>query len=113
MQMRLAAFFGFVSILALAGGAHMLTLTTQEEGWLETGAWMLLIHAILLVYLAGRRRAAWIPALLSSGVALFSFSLLYLAVVGTGALGPFHWITPIGGLLLLIGWGAMIVLPPK
>jgi uncharacterized membrane protein YgdD (TMEM256/DUF423 family) len=41
------------------------------------------------------------------GIILFSGSLyasIFLTVIGKGGLGMFAFVTPLGGLLLIIGW---------
>lgn len=50
-------------------------------------------------------RSSTVSALLFSvGIICFSGSLYWRAVYGPGSLGSFHWVTPIGGLLLITAW---------
>lgn len=106
----------FAAILALVGvglgafGAHGLEDLLIKKGtsstW-ETAVFYHLIHAVAAwsVVFCGSdedksiRSAAlcWV-----TGVVIFSGSLYLLAVGGPRWLGP---ITPIGGLLFIIGWG--------
>ncbi len=101
--MILAALSGAVAVAAGAFGAHGATGAAQE--WLRTGGQYQLIHAVAaLVALRleaqglSTRGPAW---LFVAGAAIFA-STLYLM-----ALGLPRWlgaVTPIGGLLLIVGW---------
>ena len=106
------AVLGGLAVVAGAFGAHALKdrLSTEALGWWQTGAQYHLAHAIALVLTGlslghGRRKAlATAGAAFASGVVLFSGSLYALALTGARWLGA---ITPVGGLLLLVGWGAL------
>jgi uncharacterized membrane protein YgdD (TMEM256/DUF423 family) len=105
-----------LSGLAVAGGAfaaHGLEDRLDSRGLalFETAARYQMYHALALLavgLLAGAGRAhgalgvaGWSFAL---GIALFSGSLYALAVTGIKWLGA---ITPIGGVLFLVGWAAL------
>jgi len=108
--LALAAISGFTAVLLGAMGAHgpvhdMLVAAGKLESW-ETGVRYHLPHSMFLYVLAlflgqaGRcAKAAW--TLVFAGMLLFSGSIYLLASQGWKWLGP---VTPLGGLLLMIGW---------
>jgi uncharacterized membrane protein YgdD (TMEM256/DUF423 family) len=111
----LASLLGFLGVALGAFGAHGLKarlagLADREQrlAWWQTGAQYHLLHA-LAVGLAGAV-AARAPGgtvagwLFLGGIALFSGSLYAMTLTGVRKLGA---VTPIGGLLLLAGWGAL------
>lgn len=88
-----------------AFGAHGLrdVLGAQQLGWWQTAAHYHLPHAVALmaIGLCGSKRlraAAW---LLAGGTVVFAGSLYLLALTGWRMLGM---ITPLGGVLLIVGW---------
>jgi uncharacterized membrane protein YgdD (TMEM256/DUF423 family) len=105
--------FGFLGVAFGAFGAHALKsrLSPEMLAVFETGVRYQMYHAFAILIVAaaigslGRLpllgAAGWFFA---AGVLLFSGSLYALALTGTGLLGA---ITPIGGLLFLIGWGCL------
>lgn len=87
-----------------AFGAHALkaALTPEMLANYETGVRYQMYHGLGLLALGHfptQRRA---PAFLLAGTLIFSLSLYLLALTGQKWLGA---ITPIGGVLQLIGWG--------
>ena len=87
-----------------AFGAHALkgSLSADALGIFETGVRYQLYHGLGLLALAalpGQRRA---PVWLLAGTLIFSGSLYALSLSGVKVLGA---VTPIGGVLLLLGWG--------
>jgi len=107
-QIQWAALFGFLAVALGAFGAHGLEDTLKAHGTVEiwkTASQYHLIHAVVLLVLGlfsgeeSMSRYAWSSFML--GVLIFSGSLYVLSVTGMRWLGA---ITPIGGLLLLIGW---------
>ena len=66
----------------------------------------LLIVAAAIGHLGDARLLVIAGWFFVAGVLLFSGSLYALALTGTGILGA---ITPIGGLLFLIGWACLAV----
>ena len=106
----IGAIFGFLGVAFGAFGAHALRsrLSPEMLAVFETGVRYQMYHtfAVLIVAAAighiGNARllviAGWIFV---AGIVLFSGSLYTLALTGVGTLGA---ITPIGGLLFLIGW---------
>jgi uncharacterized membrane protein YgdD (TMEM256/DUF423 family) len=88
-----------------AFGAHALKdiLGPAETGWWQTAVQYQMWHALALVALAAipLPRSGWPAGLIAAGILLFSGSLYVMALTGVRALGA---VTPIGGLLLILGW---------
>ena len=104
--------FALLAVAAGAFGAHALRarLTPDLLAVFETAARYQMYHALALLAVAwastrwpGRevRLAGW---LFTIGILVFSGSLYLLALSGVRWLGA---ITPLGGLCLLAGWGAL------
>lgn len=98
---------GFLGVALGAFGAHGLEGHVTDEGlaWWRTGVLYQLIHAPLLLVLGllalqGRRvcAAGWCFLI---GTLVFSGTLYAMAL---GAPRWFGAVTPIGGVLLLVGW---------
>jgi uncharacterized membrane protein YgdD (TMEM256/DUF423 family) len=116
-QTVIAGALGFCGVVLGAFGAHalkaQLTATGQVDTW-RTAVLYNLIHAVAILAVALRpveSGASAISRVLgaaacfwASGVVMFSGSLYALSVGGPHWLGP---ITPLGGLLLLAGWGCV------
>ncbi len=108
----LGALSGFIAVAAGAFGAHLLKdrLSAALLATFETGSRYHLVHslALLIVALAAAKVPHWTVYLSGwsflVGILLFSGSLYVLAITGIRWLGA---ITPIGGLALLVGWGAL------
>lgn len=107
---------GWLAVALGAFGAHGLKTQlmalpdfAQRMGWWETAASYHLAHALALGLFGlswGRVPGAWVRwagVSMQAGIALFSGSLYAMALTGATGLGA---ITPIGGLGLLLGWGA-------
>ncbi|MFT4046222.1 MAG: DUF423 domain-containing protein [Solimonas sp.] len=111
--LMLGALYGFLGVALGAFGAHALRARLSPDllGVWKTGVEYQFYHAgtLLLVGLWMRTQPA--PALnvaggcFALGVVLFSGSLYALALSGVRAFGA---VTPIGGLLFLIGWLALL-----
>ena len=115
----LAALNGFLAVALGAFGAHGLKGKlagladgAQRLGWWDTAAQYHLAHALALglcAHLIARGAgtagsvAVWS---FSGGIALFCGSLYAMTLSGVRVLGA---VTPIGGLLLLTGWGALLL----
>lgn len=101
----LGALHGALAVAAGAFGAHALR-DRLEPGALhifDTAARYQMVHALAVILCGalatrGATIAGWI---LQAGIVLFSGSLYALALLGTKGLG---WVTPLGGLALLLGW---------
>jgi uncharacterized membrane protein YgdD (TMEM256/DUF423 family) len=111
----IGSIFGFLGVAFGAFGAHALKsrLSTEMLAVFETGVRYQMYHAFAVLIVAaaighlGDARLLGIAGwFFVAGVLLFSGSLYALALTGTGMLGM---ITPIGGLLFLIGWVCLAV----
>ena len=112
-----AAFNGFLAVAAGAFAAHGLShsLAPEALGWFETGARYHAYHALALLAissLAGRYDARLGRALSLAGfsflvgILLFCGSLYAMALTG---IKTFAFVTPLGGLSFLVGWGTLCV----
>jgi len=109
-----ALFFGFVSIILGAFGAHALkkVLSTDQLSSFEVGVRYMMYHALFLLFVGTTEfllpeQKNIIYYLTLFGTLFFSVSIFLLSTSGmTGInfkfLGP---VTPIGGLLLIVSWG--------
>lgn len=112
----MGALYGLLAVLFGAFGAHALkkSLSDAQLRSFETGVKYQMYHAILLVVLGFNLGftsplETYIAYSFIFGVFLFSFSIYGLSVSASKGkkvrwLGP---ITPVGGLLLLSGWGLL------
>ncbi|MBS7321092.1 MAG: DUF423 domain-containing protein [Myroides sp.] len=112
------AIFGALGIILGAFGAHALKKIFSEDQLknFETGVKYQMYHALLLVVLGFNIQLITqyqnlIYYALTWGILLFSFSIYGLCISSAlnkklKFLGP---ITPIGGLLLLLGWILLIL----
>lgn len=105
---RISAILGLLAIVLGAFGAHGLEKTLEANEtvdiW-ETAVFYHLPHAVLLLGMALARpfpRGSWITLCL--GVLIFSGTLYALALTNIKWLGA---ITPIGGTLMIVGWGML------
>ena len=111
-----AAFLGFTGVGLGAFGAHALKDTLLARG--TTDSWRTavtyqLIHALALLAVSTREvdrqsTVKWdvVGYCWLAGTALFSGSIYGLSLGGPRLLGP---ITPLGGLLMMGGWGALFL----
>jgi uncharacterized membrane protein YgdD (TMEM256/DUF423 family) len=104
---------GFLGVVFGAFGAHALKsrLSADMLVVFETGVRYQMYHAFAILIVAaaiGRIGDANLLVLAGwffvAGVVLFSGSLYALSLSGVGVLGA---ITPVGGLLFLIGWACL------
>src|SRR5205814_7397108 len=109
----IGAIFGFLGVAFGAFGAHALRsrLSPEMLAVFETGVRYQMYHAFAVLIIAaaiGHIGSARLLVLAGwfffAGVLLFSGSLYVLALSGMGILGA---VTPIGGLLFLIGWACL------
>ncbi len=103
-----AAILGFTGVALGAFGAHglkgALEAGNQVENW-KTAVFYQLAHAIAILAIAQRSEATRVSNLWLAGVLAFSGSLYCLALGGPVR---YLWpVTPLGGLLLLAGWGQL------
>ncbi len=104
--------FGTAAVLLGAFAAHGLktVLTTDALESFKTGTTYQMYHAIILLVLANtaisdqrKKVIYWVYTL---GIIFFSFSIYLLATSAVSGLNfkSIAFVTPIGGLLLIIGW---------
>ncbi len=110
------AIFGMLAIILGAFGAHALKkfLTIEELTTFETGVKYQMYHALFLLFIGmtnevSQKTKKSIYYLVIFGVVFFSGSIYLLA---TNNLTPFDFktigfVTPIGGLLLIMAWSVL------
>ena len=110
---RTGIFFGILAVVLGAFGAHGLKnlVSLGEIETFETGVTYQMYHALLLLILGSvtsipEEEKKLVYYFIVSGIVFFSFSIYLLA---TNSLTGFDFrtigfITPIGGLLLILGW---------
>ena len=109
--LTIAGTLGFSAVLLGAFGAHGLRdkVAPPLLEIYRTGVLYHLVHAMVVLavaFAADRlRRPRLVAGLFTAGIAIFSGTLYLLAVTGVMKLGA---VTPIGGVLLLAGWAALI-----
>ena len=111
------AILGMTAIILGAFGAHALkkVLSIEELSTFETGVRYQMYHALFLMLIGiinelSQKAKKIIYNLVVFGVLLFSGSIYLLA---TNSLTSFDFkvigfITPIGGLLLILAWGVLL-----
>lgn len=111
-----AAFLGMISIILGAFGAHALkkALTPEQLISFETGVRYQMYQAFFLFFLATQndileKTKKTIFILILSGTLFFSGSIYLLSTTGITGFNfkPIGFITPIGGLLLILAWGML------
>ncbi len=101
------ALLGALGIAAGAFAAHILEdrLSAEDMAIFETGARYQVYHALALLLCAGLPLSGRCLSLAAHaftwGTVIFSGSLYLLVLTGPRALGA---ITPLGGLLMILGW---------
>ncbi len=114
---KAAAVLGMIAIILGAFGAHALkkVLSIDQLATFETGVRYQMYHALFLLLVGqldmlSQKASKVIYYLVLSGVVLFSGSIYLLA---TNSLTSFDFkiigfVTPIGGLLLIIAWFVLL-----
>ncbi len=101
---------GFVATGLAALGTHAFKLDTSGAELFAQASEFHFIHTLALIGCAAlnhwgsHRWGARSAVFFLVGILAFSGSLYYRAILGPGSLGGFHWLTPLGGLSLMIGW---------
>ncbi len=112
--LALAGLNGFVATGLAAIGSHAIHFEGKSAALFQQAIEFHFWHALAMIgcaYLSSKNhsKAANISAtFFIIGIAGFSCSLYWRAVMGAGSLGSFHWITPIGGLFLMTGWATLV-----
>lgn len=113
-----AAILGFIAIILGAFGAHALKKVLDAEQLLsfETGVRYQMYHALFLLFigsikLISEKTKKNIYYLVLFGVILFSGSIYLLATknVTNVDFSIIGFITPIGGLLMIMAWGLLFL----
>lgn len=108
-----AGILGMTAIVFGAFGAHALkaVLTQDQLNTFETGVKYQMYHSLFLVFLGMNQTITekikkQIFLLIALGTLLFSFSIYLLATMTISQINfkPIGIVTPIGGLLLILGW---------
>ena len=110
----IASIFGILAIILGAFGAHALKNTLSETALtsFETGVRYQMYHAIVLLFVNSTSKFSLIQqnrisATISLGVLLFSGSIFAITM---GIPAKTIWfITPLGGVLLILGWVIMLL----
>lgn len=111
------AIFGMLAIILGAFGAHALkkVLSIEQLSTFETGVKYQMYHALFLLFIGlshlSEKAKKTIYNLVVFGVLFFSGSIYLLATNGTFTSFDFKaigFITPIGGLLLILSWGILL-----
>ena len=117
--LEIAACLGFLAVALGAFGAHGMKekwdslpdkkeSVHREEVW-RTAAQYHLAHSVALLALTltgTNKRFQWTSRLWIAGILLFSGSLYLFSFTGIKQFGA---ITPLGGLLLMAGWFALVL----
>ncbi len=113
-----AAFFGMTAVILGAFGAHALkkVLDLDQLTTFETGVKYQMYHALFLLFVGlstglSEKKKKAIFYLVVFGVIFFSGSIYLLA---TDRMNDFNFkvigfVTPIGGLLLIIAWALLLL----
>ena len=99
MLIVIAALSGALAVAAGAFGAHGASGEAAE--WLKTGAMYQMVHAVAALAVLDRAGSNVPAGLFLGGGGLFAVMLYAMAL---GAPRWFGAITPIGGVLLILGW---------
>ncbi len=106
--MVLACVSAIMAVTAGAFGAHGVS-DPQAKSWLQTGAHYQLVHAVavfacVMLWRQGGSAAQLAAWLFLAGGLVFAGTLYLMAIGAPRALGA---VTPIGGVLLILGWAAL------
>jgi uncharacterized membrane protein YgdD (TMEM256/DUF423 family) len=116
---KLAGILGALTVMIGAFGAHYLKeyLTPEQMATYNMAVSYQFYHVLALLAAGILYKRYRTQSMNRSGqffiwgIVLFSGSLyasIFLTVIGKGGLGMFGFVTPFGGLLLIIGWLLMV-----
>ena len=112
-----ASLFGAIAVILGAFGAHGLKNLISQDAlaiW-SKGVEYQFYHAFALLFLSQLTESKWTRlayGFFTFGIIFFSFSLYLLATRTVTEISFINYIgpiTPIGGLLLIIGWGMLLL----
>lgn len=112
------AIFGMTAIILGAFGAHALkkVLPAEQLVTFETGVRYQMYHALFLILIGmitalPEKTKKTIYFLVLSGISLFSGSIYLLATnnITSFDFKVIGFVTPIGGLLLILAWGVLFI----
>jgi len=104
---------GVLGVALGAFGAHGLEKLVDADAvnTFETGVRYQMYHALFLLILGGARQISqenkkWIYYFIVAGIVMFSFSIYFLAANDLTQFDfkTIGFVTPIGGVLLILGW---------
>lgn len=113
-----AAVLGIIAIALGAFGAHGLKqlISVEAQQTFETGVRYQMYHALMLLFVGGttflgEKTKKTIYALVLVGTVFFSGSIYGLATMDVTGINfkTIGFITPIGGLLLIVAWIVMMI----
>jgi len=109
-NLTIAAFLGFLAVVLGAFGAHSLKEKLDPEALdsFETGVRYLMYHVIVVLFVNSfikfsEKTKNRISYLFFIGILFFSGSIFAITVGGVPA-NNIWYITPLGGLFLILGW---------
>ncbi|KAL3848298.1 hypothetical protein ACJMK2_019166 [Sinanodonta woodiana] len=108
----LAGLSGATAVIMAAYGAHAFPSKNSNEDTenlkkiFEVGNTMHLIHSAALLAVPLTKKPNLVGVLMGGGIIIFSGSCYYHALTGKTTI---RRITPLGGLLLIMSWIAMII----
>jgi uncharacterized membrane protein YgdD (TMEM256/DUF423 family) len=111
-----SALLGMLAVIFGALGAHSLKtwLTPEALNSFRTGVEYQMYHALFLLYISEsklltKRFKKEIFTVILTGVFCFSGSIYLLTTSEITGINfkPFAWITPIGGVFLILGWALL------
>ncbi|KGL58767.1 DUF423 domain-containing protein [Polaribacter sp. Hel1_85] len=112
----IACFLGLIAIVLGAFGAHALkdVLSTTELSSFEAGVRYQMYHAIVLLFVNiydgfTSKQKNYITYVFFLGILLFSGSIYVIHLTSVSA-KSIWFVTPLGGLTLIIGWFLMIII---
>lgn len=108
LLMALAALSGLMAVAFGAFGAHGVA-DAQAKAWLQTGAHYQIVHALaafvaVTVWRMGAGSALLPGWLFLAGGLVFALTLYLMGLGGPRWLGA---VTPVGGVLMIVGWAVL------
>ncbi len=110
---RLGSVFGFLAVVLGAFGAHALkdALTPTDAEIYRTATQYLMFHALVLLtvgQLQKKRNTVWLRR---AGFCFALGSVVFCGTLFALVLTQMRWlgaITPLGGVMLLLGWASLV-----